>query len=448
MKNLYHVAGMHCKSCEILLENEIRKIPDVTKVMASHKKGEILVESNSEIPLENITTSVEKYNYKIVSEGEKKSFSSQKNTIEDYIEIILLSLGIGILFFLITQFNVSKFFPDTSGSVNILMALVIGFVASISTCLALVGGIVIGFSEMYQISPDAKHPILSRLYPHLYFHAGRIIGFILLGGFLGLLGEKINLSISSTGIFTIVIALIMLYIGLSVLNIVPNITRLGFHLPKFLSFGLSKYNKKGHFAPIALGVFTFFVPCGFTQSMQLLAISSKNFFSGALIMGAFAIGTLPVLLSLGFGSSFAKTSKIPLLNRLIGIVIVFFALYSLNSGLVLSGSKINFDSLKPSTTTETAAPTGISNTGEQVVKMDVTYTFTPNEFRIKKGIPVRWEINGVNVSGCTNSIFVPELRIRKRLSQGLNVINFIPQNSGVLNFSCGMGMVTGRFIVE
>ncbi|HCB52054.1 TPA: hypothetical protein DEP21_05855 [Patescibacteria group bacterium] len=47
------------------------------------------------------------------------------------------------------------------------------------------------------------------------------------------------------------------------------------------------------------GVLTFFLPCGFTLAMQILAISSGNFWMGGLIMGFFALGTLPGLLGIG-----------------------------------------------------------------------------------------------------------------------------------------------------
>ncbi|MBU1934770.1 cupredoxin domain-containing protein [Patescibacteria group bacterium] len=79
--------------------------------------------------------------------------------------------------------------------------------------------------------------------------------------------------------------------------------------------------------------------------------------------------------------------------------------------------------------------------------MDVDWNFNPNQFQVKKGIPVRWEISGINVSGCSNEIVIPKLNIRKQIIKGLNIIEFTPQEEGVLNFSCWMGMLNGRIIV-
>jgi sulfite exporter TauE/SafE len=38
------------------------------------------------------------------------------------------------------------------------------------------------------------------------------------------------------------------------------------------------------FTPIIIGIGTFFLPCGFTQSMQIAALSSNSFLTGGLIM--------------------------------------------------------------------------------------------------------------------------------------------------------------------
>lgn len=177
--------------------------------------------------------------------------------------------------------------------------------------------------------------------------------------------------------------------------------------------------------------------------MQLAAVTSQNFLTGALIMGAFALGTMPVLIAVGVGSTYAHADKMQFFYRFIGVVILFFAFYSFNSGLVLAGSPVTLDFWKGS---GNAASSTISG-NLQIVKMDVDWVFKPNEFKVKMGIPVRWEINGINVSGCSNEIVIPKLNVRKKIAVGPNVIEFTPEKEGVLPFSCWMGMLGGRFIV-
>ncbi len=49
-------------------------------------------------------------------------------------------------------------------------------------------------------------------------------------------------------------------------------------------FQMFKKMEHKTFTPIIIGVGTFFLPCGFTQSMQIAALSSGSFLTGGLIM--------------------------------------------------------------------------------------------------------------------------------------------------------------------
>ena len=161
-------------------------------------------------------------------------------------------------------------------------------------------------------------------------------------------------------------------------------------------------------------------------------------------MSAFAVGTFPALFSLGIGSSYARKNKFGFVNKFIGVVVVFFALYSFNSGLVLTGTSFSLDFWNSGD----SSVESVIEDEVQVVKMDVDWTFKQNEFVVKKGVPVRWEINGINVSGCTNKIVIPSLKLSKSIDDGLNILEFTPEESGVIPFSCWMGMQGGKFIVE
>lgn len=450
-KTIFHIFGMHCKSCEVLLEGELNKLAEIKKCEVSFSKGVTEIECEGETPFQKIKEVIVSCGYQLVPEAQKNnSAHTPKKTFRDYLQITLIILGVALAAFLLDKIELARFFPNFGSRVNVFIALLLGVVASLSTCLVLVGGIVMSFGNMYPIHEDDGHPFWNRTIPHIYFHLGRVVGFILLGGILGLIGSKLNYSISFTGYLTILIAIVMFYIGLQILGILPNITKLGFHLPKKFSNKIHKLQTSNHhLAPILIGALTFFLPCGFTQTMQLAAVASGSFFTGAILMGAFALGTLPALLTIGIGSSYAKNQKFIFLNRLIGVVVVFFALYSLNSGLVLSGSSftLNFWKNTKNISIEVSDSNKTQSDKVQVIKMNVDWVFEPTEFKIKKGIPVRWEINGVNVSGCSNEVVIPRLNIRKKIYKGKNVVEFIPNKEGVLPFSCWMGMLNGRFIV-
>ena len=232
MKTIFHVNGMNCKSCELIIEQGINKIPGVTKSEASHKSGILEIESLNPISNERVASIVKNAGYEVVNESEKRHTPVHKNTFDDYATIVILLISTIFLAFILSQFDILKFLPDVSGGASIGVALLIGIVASVSTCLALVGGIVLSFGDMYPVREDHKHPLIAKATPHFYFHVGRVVGFALLGGLLGLIGSKINYSTSFTGYLTILVGAVMFYIGLQILNLAPNITKLGFHLPK------------------------------------------------------------------------------------------------------------------------------------------------------------------------------------------------------------------------
>lgn len=83
--------------------------------------------------------------------------------------------------------------------------------------------------------------------------------------------------------------------------------------------------------------------------MQLFALQSGNPLQGAMIMGAFALGTLPVLYGLGIGVKYIK-DKISLLNPLIAALLVAFGFTTVFNGYTLINA-LN-DSPKPSTIAE------------------------------------------------------------------------------------------------
>lgn len=57
-------------------------------------------------------------------------------------------------------------------------------------------------------------------------------------------------------------------------------------------------------------------------------------------------------------------------------------------------------------------------------------------------MPLKWVINGEEITGCNNTIVVPGMDIEQKLQSGNNLIEFTP-GSEDLNFSCWMGMKRG-----
>jgi hypothetical protein len=208
-------------------------------------------------------------------------------------------------------------------------------------------------------------------------------------------------------------------------------------------FGITKnHTEFNHKNSVFIGALTFFLPCGFTQAMQVYAISSGNFVSGAIIMGLFALGTAPGLLSIGGLTSTLRGSIAKRFFKIAGIVVILFAFSNLSNSLTLAGVSVGGENV--SIKNESIELVN----GQQVVRMQQKNNgYFPNSFIIKQGIPVRWVITSDGPYSCAASILMRKFGISKNLTQGENVIGFTPTELGAIPFSCGMGMYTGVFYV-
>lgn len=163
-------------------------------------------------------------------------------------------------------------------------------------------------------------------------------------------------------------------------------------------------------------------------------------------MTFFALGTLLPLLLIGL-SSVKFLQKPDLSKRFLqvaGILVLFFALYNINFQLNVLG----ISSLSNLAINSTQNEKGLAPIvdGKQILKMDASSRgYSPNYFKVKAGIPVRWEITDKGTSGCTNAV------ISKSLFQGeiplimwqTSIKEFTPTKAGSYKFSCWMGMVSG-----
>ena len=209
----------------------------------------------------------------------------------------------------------------------------IGLIASVSTCMAVVGGLVLSVSANYAKEGD-------KIKPQIFFHAGRIISFFILGGAIGALGSAFQLGGGGTFVLGLLVGLVMLALGINLLDVFPWVKKFQFVLPTFFSNHLLEVRKINHtLTPLLLGIVTFFLPCGFTQSMQIYALSTGDFFSGALTMFVFALGTFPVLALMSF-TSLGIHDKITrgIFFKTAGLVVIFFAVFNLINNFVAIGA--------------------------------------------------------------------------------------------------------------
>lgn len=452
------IQGMHCPSCEKLLEGEFRKIPGVRDVKVDRKTDSAQIYyAETEPDTNSIREVAEKFGYSVSGKKpspRKEAGAKNKTLWHEWLNAGLVVLVVLFLFRIFQSTGLLDAINIKNTTVSYGVAILIGLVASVSSCLAVVGAVVIAFSEKYQSERNSFYE--SAIRPNIFFHMGRLGTFFALGGILGAVGGELNISGNFVSIYTIVIAVIMGWLGLNILGLLPSFSNFGPRMPKIFGTQWEKLKNSEHkAAPFILGGLTFFLPCGFTQSMQLFALASGSMLTGALSLFLFALGTVPALLVLGITASWTRNRGFATFQKVAGILIIIFAVYTFNSGLALKGVRTNVISSRPNqpevsaNNDSSSAQNKTPGAAEQIVTMKVTSSgFEPNILNVKQGVPVKWVIDGVNVTGCTSTIILPSFGISKNLKSGENIVQFTPQNKGNIAFSCGMGMVRGKFVVE
>lgn len=451
------ISGMHCRSCEILIEEKLKEIPEIIRADVNHGKGTADIFYDSQKPSrEAVEKAIREAGYSI-GVAERKSFLSKN--VFDYQDLGIALVVFVLLFAVAKNFGLMNlsFVPSSVETTTPFVIFLIGLTAGLSTCMALVGGLVLGISARHA----KKHPeatALQKFRPHLFFNLGRIVSYGVLGGMLGVLGSFLNVSGTMLGVLTLLIGIVMLFLGLKLIGIFPGLDRVNFTVPKSMSrlFG-SEHHKREyrHRNAVFLGAFTFFLPCGFTQSMQILAIGSGSFVEGAFIMGLFALGTALGLLGIGGLASAVKGIFARRFFKFAGVAVTLFALFNISNGLNVIGWKSLFplnskDSSKGGISqTEQASPATASEDTVQTVRMTQDgYGYHPQTLTVEKGRLVRLVITSTNPYSCASSLIIPKMGVQKSLKSGENIVEFTPTEVGKIPFSCSMGMYTGTIIVK
>jgi len=444
-KTTIPIKGMHCRSCELIVEEKLKELPGVRQVEVNIKQKMAIIHSSKEM------TNDSEIRQKLVEAGYDIGLESQKSWI-NHDPVVLKDLFYAASFFVVVYLiirsvgisNIST--GSLSSPSNFAIILLIGLAAGFSSCMALVGGLVLGISAKHSEN-NPQSTSIQKFVPHLYFNLGRIVSYILLGGLIGLVGKAFQFSGSTLGILTILVGFVMLAIGLQLTEVSPRLANFSLSLPSSVGkiFGLGKKDSKyNHLGSMVTGAMTFFLPCGFTQAMQLYAMSTGNFWSGAIVMGLFAIGTAPGLLSIGSLTSFVKGVFAKRFFKFAGLAVVAFSLINISNGLGLAGYSIAWSGENKSPSTSSVP---VEN-GVQIIRMEQCSSgYSPNNFTIKKGIPAKWIINATDAGSCSSSIYSQDLNIQKLLSGGENIIEFTPTKIGKIQFSCSMGMYRGYFNV-
>jgi hypothetical protein len=176
-------------------------------------------------------------------------------------------------------------------------ALLTGLLGS-AHCGAMCGGIAVGLGSAGP-APDAAYRAIAT-------NVGRVLGYVAAGALVGGLGGGLLGVIAIDGLGTA----LRTGVGLVLLLAAVRITRPRFAaafpaLPlwRWLAPLRAHVPADGPLRPWVMGLLWGWLPCGFSATVLAAAWLEADALHGAMLMGAFGLGTLPLMTSLGWSGA-------------------------------------------------------------------------------------------------------------------------------------------------
>ena len=161
-------------------------------------------------------------------------------------------------------------------------------------------------------------------------------------------------------------------------------------------------------------------------------------------MATFAIGTAPTLFAVAGAPTLFKGPKKVAMLRTLGVVVVGFAIINATSAMRLAGVDFTAGTRPPQSVSTNVSLTLTDQTIKSTQDGD---GYHPGNVVIYAGRPTHWVMTSTAPFTCASTVISKDLGVQTTLQAGRNVIELPKLSAGTYNYSCGMGMYSGRFVV-
>lgn len=329
---------------------------------------------------------------------------------------------------------------------NYWLIFITGLTTGGLTCLAVQGGLLA--SAMVE-DEELDHSKYHRAKTIALFLLSKLVAYSLLGIALGALGSFIALSPKTMAWVSIIISLYMIGIACDAFKLHPIFRYFLIQPPKFIRKKIkTTAQNKGYFTAVILGLFTVLIPCGTTQAMMALAVSSGNALAGFATMFSFILGTLPVFFILGLLTIKIGGEKHTVFLKLVGILLIIIAFYNISNSIKILGFKINRTVKQDPQQTVVTENIEKPDTQKAEIKLNDSYGYNPETIKLKVDVPAEIKLVNDGARGCIRAFIIPDLNIRSVVTGNSTILSFTPNKTGKIPFTCSMGMYWGQFVVE
>ncbi len=447
-----HAHGMHCHGCEHIIEVSVRKLPGVRNVKADYPSETVsVVFDPNAVDLSAIRAAIEQSGYRTY---ELDDPARRRGPLFRLAGLVAGLAGILLIIFFDTEWISRGGEPDIAQHPSLDLIFLLGLLTGFH-CVGMCGGFVLGYTA--DDAAEGRRSYLS----HFLYGAGKTLSYTLFGAAFGLLGAFVAFTPLLRGAAGICAGLFLIVFGLNMLGLFAPLRRFRFGLPASLQAFVFREQGRARHRPFLIGLLNgLMIACGPLQAMYVMAAGTGSGIEGAKMLFAFGVGTLPVLLSFGVLATLVSGALTHRLLRVSGVIVVVLGAVMINRGLILTGSGYDLRSAIASLERANAPPRSEApfstlvpsakapHPAFQTIRMDVVKSgYAPNHFVLERGLPVKWVIDGKDVTTCNHRIVVPGLNLEFDVKPGLQTIEFTPDKVGRIPWSCWMGMLHGDFEV-
>lgn len=482
----FRIGGMTCVNCQKKIEEGLRNLPGVREVAVSYQtSGARIVYDTDQLSFTQIEQAINNLDYEVLPGN-----TAEEQDIVRVISFLVIIIALYVLLQRLSVLNLLVPSQLADGGMGYSMLFVVGLLTSVH-CIAMCGGI--NLSQCLPGEVSGGERISS---PAVLYNLGRVASYTAIGAILGFAGmllggnSGVGFPVLIQGILKLIAGTFMVAMGINMLGIFPWLRRLTPKLPRFLSRRIAD-RKAFASQPFIVGLLNGLMPCGPLQSMQILALASGSPLSGGLSMFFFSLGTVPLMLGLGaivsaLGRRFARS-----VMNVGAVLVAVLGLAMLSQGGSLSGmllpDRLLFIVIALSVTGVAASIPFSKNTyrvastavalavvlaagvlfqrfgSDTKLVMDSTTrvvdgvqlvesTLAPGQYptiMVQEDLPVRWTIHASSedINGCNYKMILSAYGIEHIFEAGDNLIEFVPENTGTITYTCWMGMIQGCIVV-
>ncbi|MBR0161248.1 MAG: sulfite exporter TauE/SafE family protein [Oscillospiraceae bacterium] len=304
------IRGMICRSCTDEISGMLLRTKGVIRANVSYRRALAVVSYDPAL------LTPEEMERRIRSLGYD---TGERSLVERLLDLGCAALTVLLVWLLFCWGGASPEIGSASFGALFLLGL-----STSPHCLGMCGGVLLSACH-------GREGRKAHLGAALSYNGGRTLSYTALGAAFGALGTVLNYTLSMKSMLFTMIGLAVALLGLNMWGLLPVLPS----LPGESGTVCRLPDRLRRRTPLIVGLLTGLMPCGALYAAWLCAMSSGSAAKGAILMLAFALGTVPLMLLFASLGALLPQKWTKYLRKLGAVLVTSMGLKMLIGGLLL-----------------------------------------------------------------------------------------------------------------